>query len=62
MLYSISASALNKTDAIIPEEPMYVLLNTAISSTWGFPAPCPAGCDCKIISVSIYAYVLFIIN
>ena len=24
----------------------YILLNTAISSTWGFPAPCPRGCPC----------------
>ena len=36
-IYGIRANALNKTGAIIPEEPMYLLLNTAISSTWGFP-------------------------
>ena len=34
----------------IPDEPSYLLLNTAISSTWGFPegteAGCPAGCQC----------------
>ncbi len=30
--------------AIIPQEPMYVLLNTAVSATWGFPEPCPTGC------------------
>ena len=23
---------------------MYLILNTAISSTWGFPTPCPDGC------------------
>ena len=34
-LYGIDASALNLTGGIIPEEPMYLLLNTAISSTWG---------------------------
>ena len=34
------------TGAKVPDEPMYLLLNTAMSSTWGFPAPCPAGCDC----------------
>ena len=45
-LYSISANALNLTGAIIPEEPMYLILNTAISSTWGFPQPCPEGCAC----------------
>ena len=26
--------------------PRYLLLNTAISSTWGFPQPCPDGCAC----------------
>lgn len=46
-LYGISALALNKTGAIIPEEPMYLIFNTAISSTWGFPQPCPEGCDCS---------------
>ena len=25
---------------------MYLLLNTAVSSTWGFPMPCPEGCPC----------------
>jgi hypothetical protein len=24
----------------------YVIINTAISSTWGFPTPCPYGCAC----------------
>ena len=24
----------------------YLLFNTAISSTWGFPSPCPADCPC----------------
>ncbi len=45
-LYGINASALNKTHGLIPEEPMYILLNTAVSSTWGFPTPCPEGCAC----------------
>jgi beta-glucan synthesis-associated protein KRE6 len=45
-LYGVDARALNLTGAIIPEEPMYLLLNTAISSTWGFPQPCPDGCAC----------------
>jgi len=43
-LFRIDGDALDVTGAIIPEEPMYVILNTAISSTWGFPAPCPEGC------------------
>ena len=45
-LYGIHADAFNKTGAMIPEEPMYIILNTAISSTWGFPTPCPEGCPC----------------
>ena len=45
-IYSISADALNVTGSQIPNEPMYLLLNTAISTTWGFP-PCPEGCDCS---------------
>lgn len=47
-LYKIDGSALTKTGAMIPEEPMYIILNTAISSTWGFPSPCPEACPyCK---------------
>ena len=45
-LYRIDGNALEPTQALIPEEPMYILLNTAISSTWGFPSPCPDGCPC----------------
>ena len=45
-LYSIGKNALNITGAQIPEEPMYLLLNTAMSKTWGFPQPCPEGCAC----------------
>jgi len=35
--------------SVIPNEPSYVILNTAISTSWGFPNP-PWGCtlyDCK---------------
>jgi len=46
-VFRISASALNLTSAILPEEPMYIILNTAMSSTWGFPQPCPEGCPCN---------------
>jgi len=31
----------------IPSEPMYMLMNTAVSSHWGFPMPCPEGCECE---------------
>jgi len=46
LVFHITAQTLALTGAIIPEEPMYLLLNTAISSTWGFPIPCPDGCAC----------------
>ncbi len=47
-LYEINQDSLtNLTRGLqIPDEPTYLLLNTAMSSTWGFPAPCPAGCAC----------------
>jgi beta-glucan synthesis-associated protein KRE6 len=31
----------------IPSEPMYFIINTAVSSHWGFPQPCPEGCECS---------------
>ena len=45
-LFGIQASDLGHTGGLIPQEPMYLILNTALSSTWGFPAPCPPGCAC----------------
>eukprot|EP00598_Pedospumella_elongata_P002282 CAMPEP_0184971486 /NCGR_PEP_ID=MMETSP1098-20130426/3712_1 /TAXON_ID=89044 /ORGANISM="Spumella elongata, Strain CCAP 955/1" /LENGTH=503 /DNA_ID=CAMNT_0027493617 /DNA_START=31 /DNA_END=1542 /DNA_ORIENTATION=- len=42
-LLGIKGASLEKlTGAMIPEEPMYLILNTAISHRWGFPEPCPA--------------------
>jgi beta-glucanase (GH16 family) len=35
------------TGSEISSEPMYLLMNTAISSQWGFPEECPSNCDCK---------------
>ena len=26
---------------------MYMIMNTAVASSWGFPVPCPDGCDCS---------------
>lgn len=46
-LYGISGQSLNFTGASIPSEPMYLIMNTASSSSWGFPVPCPEGCDCE---------------
>ena len=45
-LFSVSQENLKISGSKIPDEPMYMLLNTAISSTWGFPAPLPPDCEC----------------
>lgn len=45
----IDAEGLKEFGTQIPEEPSYIIMNTAISTSWGFPNP-PAGCnvyDCK---------------
>ncbi|GMH75222.1 hypothetical protein TrST_g4315 [Triparma strigata] len=44
-LYKISQPNLNITGSKIPDEPMYLILNTAISSTWGFPTKTDS-CKC----------------
>ncbi|KAG7346780.1 beta-glucan synthesis-associated protein (SKN1)-domain containing protein [Nitzschia inconspicua] len=46
-VYGISGSNLNITGTEIPSEAMYLLMNTAVASSWGFPAPCPEGCTCE---------------
>lgn len=46
-LYSIQSGVLGLTNTEIPSEPMYLLMNTAVASSWGFPKPCPEGCDCS---------------
>ncbi len=33
-IFGIDGSALNVTGSMIPSEPMYLIMNTAISSTW----------------------------
>lgn len=48
-MFSMSQDTLNRTGSKIADEPMYLILNTAISSMWGFPSPCPTqkcACDC----------------
>ncbi|KAL3784767.1 hypothetical protein ACHAW5_008138 [Stephanodiscus triporus] len=35
------------TGGEISSEPMYMILNTAISSQWGFPRQCPTMCPCE---------------
>lgn len=44
--FGIKAESLNLTQTQIPSEPMYMIMNTAVSKTWGFPA-CPSYCKCK---------------
>jgi hypothetical protein len=46
-IYGISGANLQLTNTEIPSEPMYLLMNTAVASSWGFPKPCPDGCSCK---------------
>ncbi|KAL3772837.1 hypothetical protein ACHAW5_009514 [Stephanodiscus triporus] len=46
-IYGIKGENLQLTNTEIPSEPMYLLMNTAIASSWGFPKPCPDGCSCK---------------
>jgi beta-glucanase (GH16 family) len=46
-VFGLTGDSLDITGTEIPSEPMYLIMNTAVSSNWGFPAPCPEGCDCK---------------
>ena len=45
-VFGIQGDSLSLTGTEIPSEPMYLLMNTAVATTWGFPLPCPEGCDC----------------
>ncbi|KAL7443080.1 hypothetical protein ACHAXM_008748 [Skeletonema potamos] len=45
-LFGINGDTLKLTNTKIPDEPMYLLMNTAVASSWGFPKPCPDGCKC----------------
>eukprot|EP01084_Bolivina_argentea_P232183 391380_1 len=47
LMQKINAESLNITGAQIPEEPSYIILNTAVSNAWGFPQTCPEGCTCS---------------
>lgn len=46
LVSGIFGDSLGIMETEIPSEPMYMLLNTAVSSSWGFPTPCPDGCEC----------------
>lgn len=45
-LYGVSGKNLNITGTEIPSEAMYLIMNTAVASSWGFAVPCPEGCKC----------------
>lgn len=45
-IFGIHASSLDIMGTEIPSEPMYLLMNIAVSSSWGFPTPCPDNCEC----------------
>ena len=40
LIMRIDAKVLNITGSQIPAEPMYLIFNTAVSHSWGFPEPC----------------------
>lgn len=46
-VYSVKGADLGITGSEIPSEAMYLIMNTAVASSWGFPAPCPSGCKCS---------------
>jgi hypothetical protein len=45
-VFAIYGDSLEIMKTEIPSEPMYLLMNTAVSYTWGFPMPCPDNCAC----------------
>ena len=48
--FGVDGDGLKLMSSEIPNEPSYVIINTAISTSWGFPDP-PWGCttyDCKV--------------
>ncbi|GKY95287.1 hypothetical protein MPSEU_000490600 [Mayamaea pseudoterrestris] len=45
-VFAVYGESLKITKTEIPSEPMYLIMNTAVSHTWGFPMPCPDNCAC----------------
>lgn len=45
LVFGLNGESLDLTRTEIPSEPMYLIMNVAVSHTWGFPI-CPDGCDC----------------
>lgn len=46
MTFTINQESLDIVGSQIPVEPSYVIFNTAVANSWGFPIPCPPGCPC----------------
>ena len=46
-VFGVSGQSLSFMGTEIPSEPMYLIMNTAVSSHWGFKEPCPNGCACE---------------
>lgn len=44
------------TGSEISTEPSYMILNTAISSQWGFPSSCPTNCPCEQYNCNSNSY------
>jgi hypothetical protein len=49
LVFALNGTGLRKAGlgSEISSEPSYILLNTAISTQWGFPSNCPVNCPCK---------------
>ena len=56
--FGIDATSLTPWGTKIPDEPSYVILNTAISTSWGFPNP-PWGYVLRLTSRLVRRSVLF---
>lgn len=46
LVFGLYGDSLDLMKTEIPSEPMYLIMNIAVSHTWGFPI-CPPGCECK---------------
>jgi hypothetical protein len=52
LLFEITQDSLDPFGSQIPNEPSYIIFNTAVASSWGFPMPCPPGCSCSCYDCS----------
>jgi hypothetical protein len=49
LVFALNGTGIRKAGlgSEVSSEPSYILLNTAISTQWGFPSNCPVNCPCK---------------